>query len=530
LRQIFACVLTVVCIGTGVKNVNKFATGIFSILSLCWLPLSEAAPITSGNLVIYRVGSGANTLANTGNNVFLDEYTTAGVLVQSIEMPSTGAGTKLVSAGNANAEGPMSISPDGKWIGFTGYNSTISAASSITSATSAAVPRVAGILNTETGTYSLTAMGTFFSAASPRSAVTNDGNKIWAVGGNSGVVYGTVDGSTPFVSSGTTANTTSIGTNIRVIGIFGNELYQSTASGTLPTVGLLAGDPLVNGLPTASTFLPNIPRSGGTPVTSRYGFVFLDLDPTVSGDDTLYVVDDSATSGGIWKYAKDSTGTWNSKGSITAVGRAIRGITAKVDGTQVQLFMTAVGNTLHSYTDTNAVSSTLTGTVNSSGTDYSPLSTLVTAASNTAFRGVTFVPGAPTAYTHQQQWRFTNFGSYDSLASAADSADPDGDGLNNLLEYALGLNPNASGTLPASLVLNGANLEYSYTRSTAAKDNGVVYQIEWSDTLETGSWSTQAVSEQITSTEAALETVKASIPADSNNKRFLRLRVTGVGN
>jgi hypothetical protein len=215
------------------------------------------------------------------------------------------------------------------------------------------------------------------------------------------------------------------------------------------------------------------------------------------------------------------------------LGRAIRGITAKVDGTQVQLFMTAFGNTLHSYTDTNAVSSILSGTVstsNSPGTDYSPLSTLVTAASNTAFRGVTFVPSAPPAYTHQQQWRFTNFGSYDSLASAADSADPDGDGLNNLLEYALGLNPNASGTLPASLVLNGANLEYSYTRSTAAKDNGVVYQIEWSDTLETGSWSTQAVSEQITSTEAALETVKASIPADSNNKRFLRLRVTGVGN
>ena len=509
----------------------KINLGIVATLSLFQLPFCEAAPITSGNLVIYRVGSGANTLANTGNNVFLDEYTTAGVLVQSIEMPSTGAGTKLVSAGNSTAEGPMSISPDGKWIGFTGYNSTISAASSITSATSAAVPRVAGILNTETGTYSLTAMGTFFSAASPRGAVTNDGNKIWAVGGNSGVVYGTVDGSTPFVTSSTTANTTSIGTNIRVIGIFGNELYQSTGSGTLPTVGLLAGDPLVNGLPTASTFLPNIPRQGGTPVTSRYGFVFLDLDPTVSGDDTLYCVDDSNTSGGIWKYAKDSTGTWNSKGSITAVGRAIRGITAKVDGTQVQLFMTAVGNTLHSYTDTNAVSSALTGTVSTTGTDYSPLSTLVTAASNTAFRGVTFVPGAPTAYTHQQQWRFTNFGSYDSLASAADSADPDGDGLNNLLEYALGLNPNTSGTLPASIVLNGANLEYTYTRSTGARENGITYQVEWSESLAVGSWSTETVNQQITSTQGALETVKASVPKGNGGKRFLRLRVmsSGVG-
>ena len=514
-----------------VKNMYKINLGIVATLSLFWLPFSEAAPITSGNLVIYRVGSGANTLANTGNNVFLDEYTTAGVLVQSIEMPSTGAGTKLVSAGNSTSEGVMSISPDGKWIGFTGYNSTIPAGSSITGATSAIVPRVAGLFNTTTGTYSLTAMGTFFSAASPRGAVTNDGNKIWAVGGNSGVVYGTVDGSTPFVASSTTANTALIGTNIRVIGIFGNELYQSTASGILPTVGLLAGDPLVNGLPTASTFLPNIPKQGGTPVTSRYGFTFLDLDPTVSGDDTLYVVDDSGTSGGIWKYAKDSTGTWNSKGSITAVGRAIRGITAKVDGTHVQLFMTAFGNTLHSYTDTNAVSSILSGTVstsNSPGTDYSPLSTLVTAASNTAFRGVTFVPGAPPAYTHQQDWRFTNFGSYDSLASAADSADPDGDGLNNLLEYALGTGPNSSGVIPAVLALNGANLEYTYTRSTAAKDNGLTYQIEWSETLEVGSWSAQTVTEEIQGTLGALETVKASIPKGTTGKRFLRLKVQGV--
>jgi hypothetical protein len=30
-------------------------------------------------------GSGSNTLGNTGNNVFLDEYTTAGSLVQSFE-------------------------------------------------------------------------------------------------------------------------------------------------------------------------------------------------------------------------------------------------------------------------------------------------------------------------------------------------------------------------------------------------------------------------------------------------------------
>jgi hypothetical protein len=40
-----------------------------------------------------------------------------------------------------------------------------------------------------------------------------------------------------------------------------------------------------------------------------------------------------------------------------------------------------------------------------------------------------------------------------------------------------------------------------------------------------GSWSTETVTEQITSTQGALETVKASIPKGNGDKRFLRLRV-----
>jgi hypothetical protein len=137
------------------------------------------------------------------------------------------------------------------------------------------------------------------------------------------------------------------------------------------------------------------------------------------------------------------------------------------------------------------------------------------------------VTDGPT-YTHQELWRFANFGSYSSDASAADSADPDGDGLSNLMEYALGTGPNSSGVIPAVLALNGANLEYTYTRSTAAKDNGVTYQIEWSETLEAGSWSSETVTQEITSTQGALETVKASVPAGTTGKRFLRLKVQAV--
>lgn len=346
---------------------------------------APAAPITPGNLVIYRAGSGTNTLGNTGNNVFLDEYTTSGVLVQSIAMPAAGSGTKLITSGNSTAEGALSISPNGTWIGFSGYNSTIPAATSISGTTSTAVPRVAGLFNTTTGSYSLTVMGTFFSAASPRGVATTDGNKIWANGGNSGVAYGTVDGSSPFAATGTTASSASIGTNLRVLGIFGNDLYTSSASGTLPTVGQLAGNPLVNGLPSGNTVLPNIPRQGGTPTTSRYGFTFLDTNPLVPGVDTMYTVDDSVTAGGLWKYTLDLSGTWSAAGSITALTGQLRGVAGLVTGSNVQLFMTGSANTLWTYTDSLATTSVLSGTL-------SAFTSLATAAANTAFRGIVAVP------------------------------------------------------------------------------------------------------------------------------------------
>ena len=51
------------------------------------------AAFTPGNIVIYRVGDGTSSLVNTGNAVFLDEYTPSGTLVQSIALPTADSGT-----------------------------------------------------------------------------------------------------------------------------------------------------------------------------------------------------------------------------------------------------------------------------------------------------------------------------------------------------------------------------------------------------------------------------------------------------
>src|SRR6266705_537597 len=72
-------------------------------------PGVHAAPpaFTSGNLVVYRVGTGSGALASSATAVFLDEYTTAGTFVQTIAMPTTdsGANQTLTASGTATSEG-----------------------------------------------------------------------------------------------------------------------------------------------------------------------------------------------------------------------------------------------------------------------------------------------------------------------------------------------------------------------------------------------------------------------------------------
>lgn len=84
-------------------------------------------------------------------------------------------------------------------------------------------------------------------------------------------------------------------------------------------------------------------------------------------------------------------------------------------------------------------------------------------------------------------WRYLNFDRGDNGGEAANNADPDHDGIPNLLEYAFGLPPKSSGAagLPVA-ARNGGYLEYRFTPPADAA--GVVYEAEWSLSLLSGSW------------------------------------------
>ncbi len=97
-----------------------------------------------------------------------------------------------------------------------------------------------------------------------------------------------------------------------------------------------------------------------------------------------------------------------------------------------------------------------------------------------------------TVATPLHLWRAAHFATAASTGPSADLADPDQDGLPNLLEYALGGNPLASSqTIQPALIQTGGRLGLAFTRLPATTD--VTLTVQAADDL-TGPWADLASS------------------------------------
>lgn len=340
------------------------------------------AAITPGNLVIYRVGTGAGSLVNTGSAVFVDEYTTSGVLVQSIAMPTTTSGSnrQLIASGTASSEGLLTVSPDGQYVTVTGYGANLGGAS-LAGTTGTAVPRTVGIITASTGAVDTsTALTDFASGNNPRSAVY-DGTNIWVAGGAGGVRATTLGATTSTDLTSTAASGTFA--NVRQLNIFNGQLYASSGSGTNTFRGV---ETIGTGLPTAGAqTVTRLPGLTDTINPSSYAFALLDLSPLVAGVDTMYVADDAA--GALTKFSLVA-GSWVSNGTVGVNADDYRGLTSFVNGNTVNLFATRLGGSgaagggeLVSLVDNSGYNGAFTSTV----------TVLATAGANTAFRGVGYL-------------------------------------------------------------------------------------------------------------------------------------------
>jgi hypothetical protein len=332
-----------------------------------------------GDLVVYCVGNGTGSLVNTGNPVFLDEFTPSGTLVQSVPLPTAASGPNypLIASGTATSEGFLTQSADGQYLLLTGYGTTIGGTASLSGTSATTVPRVVARVDSAGNINTTTALSDFANANNPRSAVSTDGTSIWVSGAAGGVRYTTLGSTTS-----TQLNST-IGNSVQV-GIAGGQLYATTKT----TGDYLAA--IGSGLPTTGgQGLTAILATGGG--TSPDAFFFADLSPSTPGLDTLYVADDGV---GIEKYCLVG-GVWTAEGSKGSASNAYRGLTGTVDGSgNVTLYTTRKGGSgasgggeLASIIDSSGFGNAMNGS----------FTLLATAPTDEAFRGVAFAPVAAAA-------------------------------------------------------------------------------------------------------------------------------------
>lgn len=121
-------------------------------------------------------------------------------------------------------------------------------------------------------------------------------------------------------------------------------------------------------------------------------------------------------------------------------------------------------------------------------------------------------------------WRQQYFGTTADTGSAADGADPAGDGIVNIMKRFFGLNPLVA--YPPSVwpyaQMAGTDLTMTYTHSLLATD--LAWQVQWSPDLF--NWLTNDVTDTSISTNGTTELRRGSVPAGTSDPLFMRVQVT----
>lgn len=303
----------------------------------------------AGNLVIHRVGDGAQTLSSKSVKTVLLEISTSGTIIDSIQVPFTGT-NKFVVQGSSSNDGMITLSTNRQRIIMYGYKADTGIA---------AVSGISGVLRT---VLSIDSTKTFLELASgPRignaRCAASNGSNVWVTASTGGLFAGMQTGGNGLMD--TISNAIS---NLRAVGIFNNQLYFSTSSFSpgIHRVGI--------GTPNTGPITPTlvIPMLG-TP--NQFSF---------NSDTTICYVAIDASLSGVKKYTRSGS-VWNLVDSV-AGSPAARALVVDWSQSNPIIYFNNGTNLVNKVTDigTNLISQ--------------PVTTIYTAPSNTAVRGISFTP------------------------------------------------------------------------------------------------------------------------------------------
>ena len=171
----------------------------------------------------------------------------------------------------------------------------------------------------------------------------------------------------------------------------------------------------------------------------------------------------------------------------------------------------------------NSLTGLISGTPTVSGTFALGISASNIAGTGTATLTLSLLP---TPYQAWQSLMFTP-DQLGNTSISGDTANLAGDGISNLMKYALGMNPNVpySGTAPqipyAGATTSGLNQYLTLTFTGTAND--VTYSVQATSDLA-GTWTTLFSSPP--GIAPGIQTVSDTVPMTSATKRFMRLQVS----
>jgi hypothetical protein len=356
-----------------VSNSVNVRTSTPAVLTVSTTPLQ----LYETNLIVVRVGDGAQPLTTGGNSVFLDQFTTNGTYVNTVFIPDTGASALVESgpdlSGSVITGAGLTRSANRRLMTLSGYNVALGNTTPLHNTYATNVPR--GIVTVDAGAQITLARAdtNAYSGGHFRAAATDGTNNFWGSGSIEGTWY---------LGSGSPAaliQTTFV--NTRSVDIFNGNLYALASQTTYN--GLLR----FNGLPTTDQgVVPNILSGFNSVTTTDFA-----VDPT---DTFVYLTVGAAVS--KWQYDASTTGYTNVYALTGGLTEQARYLTADFGGAVPVLYVTMAdpgtgGNRLVRIVDTDSSAAAVT---------------LVASGPNQLFKGVRFGPipalGRPTlAYARQ---------------------------------------------------------------------------------------------------------------------------------